>query len=220
MTFAHSNNLGRLGDGKLMFQNTVEHLNPGLFLLIQLYIPHGDDMFAEQLAHDRIVEHQHRPPPQSGPPAPSTRVLFLLPAFPRSVGLRPIAPPQKAPSPSSNRLTAIPSLRRPTRGIPLSGRPRHPPAPHALLIAGRSRGWCCHSQLLGQVVPLAGAAHAEYDAFQHLPLTHRFAPLWFGWVHSEITGSNSLPQIIWYFPYHWQSLPLPHHSPPPNFPLS
>ena len=28
MTFAHSNNLGRLGDGKLMFQNTVEHLNP------------------------------------------------------------------------------------------------------------------------------------------------------------------------------------------------
>ena len=60
MTFAHSNNLGRLGDGKLMFQNTVEHLNPSLFLLIQLYIPHGDDIFAEQLAHDRIVEHQHK----------------------------------------------------------------------------------------------------------------------------------------------------------------
>ena len=29
----------------------------------------------------------------SGPPAPSTRMLFLLPAFPRSVGLCPIAPP-------------------------------------------------------------------------------------------------------------------------------
>ena len=83
----------------------------------------------------------------SGPPSPSTRTLFLLPALPRSVGLRPIAPlvAQNAPSPWSNRRTAIPSLRRPTPGIPLSARPRYPPAPHARPNAGRFGGWCCHS---------------------------------------------------------------------------
>ena len=84
----------------------------------------------------------------SGPPAPSTRMLFLLPAFPRSVGLRPIAPPQNAPSPSSNRRTAIPNVHRPTPNTLRSGRPRHPPAPHALPNAlpnaGRFGEWCCH----------------------------------------------------------------------------
>ena len=44
MTFAYSHNPGSLGDGKVVFQNAVEHLNPCLFLLIQRYIPHGDDM--------------------------------------------------------------------------------------------------------------------------------------------------------------------------------
>ena len=58
MAFADSHDLGSLGDGKLVFQNTVEYLNPGLFLLIQLYIPHRDDIFADQLAGDRIVDHQ------------------------------------------------------------------------------------------------------------------------------------------------------------------
>ena len=60
MTFTHSHNLGCLGDGKLVFQNAVENLNPCLFLLIQRYIPHRDDIFADQLAGDRIVDHQHR----------------------------------------------------------------------------------------------------------------------------------------------------------------
>ena len=53
-----SHDLGSLGDGKPVFQKAVEHLNPGLFLLIQLYIPHRDDIFADQLAGDLIVEHQ------------------------------------------------------------------------------------------------------------------------------------------------------------------
>ena len=60
VTFADSHDLGSLGDGKLVFQHAVEHLNPGLFLLIQLYIPHGDDIVAEQLAGDRIVDHQQK----------------------------------------------------------------------------------------------------------------------------------------------------------------
>ena len=43
VAFAHSHDLGGLRDGKLVFQNTAEYLNPCLFLLIQRYIPHGDD---------------------------------------------------------------------------------------------------------------------------------------------------------------------------------
>ena len=58
VAFAHSHDLGGLRDGKLVFQNTVEYLNPCLFLLVQRYIPHRDDMFADQLAGDRIVDHQ------------------------------------------------------------------------------------------------------------------------------------------------------------------
>jgi len=58
VAFTHSHDLGSLGYGKLVFQNGVEHLNPGLFLLIQLYIPHEDDIVADQLAGDRIVDHQ------------------------------------------------------------------------------------------------------------------------------------------------------------------
>ena len=58
VAFADSHDLGSLGDGKLVFQNTVEYLNPCLFLLVQRYIPHRDDMFAEQLAGDQIVDHQ------------------------------------------------------------------------------------------------------------------------------------------------------------------
>ena len=59
-TLAHSHDLGSLGDGKLVFQNAVENLNPCLFLLIQRYILHKDDIFADQLAGDRIVEHQQK----------------------------------------------------------------------------------------------------------------------------------------------------------------
>ena len=55
-----SGDLGGLGDGKVVFQNAVERLDPGLFLLIQRYIPHRDDIFAEQLAGDRIVDHQQK----------------------------------------------------------------------------------------------------------------------------------------------------------------
>ena len=50
MAFSHSHDLGCLGDGKLVFQNAVENLNTCLFPLIQRYIPHGDDIYADQLA--------------------------------------------------------------------------------------------------------------------------------------------------------------------------
>ena len=75
-------------------------------------------------------------------------------------------------------------------------------------------------QILGQAVPLAGTAHAEYDAFQHLPLVHPFAPLPLGWVQLQNHRSNSLPQIIRYFPDRWQGHALSHHLPPHWFPLA
>ncbi len=41
MTFTYSHDLGSLGNGKVVFQNAVEYLDPGLFLLIQCQFPHG-----------------------------------------------------------------------------------------------------------------------------------------------------------------------------------
>ncbi len=40
MALTYSHYLRSLGDGKLAFQNTVEYLDPGLFLLVQCQIPH------------------------------------------------------------------------------------------------------------------------------------------------------------------------------------
>ena len=58
VAFTDSHDLRCLGDGQVVFQHAVEYLDPCLFLLIQLYIPMRDDIFAEQLAGDLIVEHQ------------------------------------------------------------------------------------------------------------------------------------------------------------------
>ena len=51
--------VGGRGDGHLVFQNGVEHGKSGLFFLVQRYILHRMDIFAEQLAYDTIVEQQH-----------------------------------------------------------------------------------------------------------------------------------------------------------------
>ena len=58
VAFTYSHDLGGLGDGKVVFQYAVEHFDPCLFLLFQCHFPHKGDIFAEQLAGDRIVEHQ------------------------------------------------------------------------------------------------------------------------------------------------------------------
>ena len=49
------------------------------------------------------------------PACPVDQDAFLAPSLPPVRGIA-LAPPQNAPSPSSNRLTAIPNLRRPTPG--------------------------------------------------------------------------------------------------------
>ena len=38
----------------------LRHFDPCLFSLFQCHFPHKGDIFAEQLAGDLIVEHQHR----------------------------------------------------------------------------------------------------------------------------------------------------------------
>ena len=60
VTLAHSQILSCLGNGKAISQNAVEHLNPGLFLLIQRCITNVAAIFAEQLAGGSIDNnHSH-----------------------------------------------------------------------------------------------------------------------------------------------------------------
>ena len=41
VALTESHNIRGLGNGKVVFQYAVEHFDPCLFSLIQLYIPHG-----------------------------------------------------------------------------------------------------------------------------------------------------------------------------------
>ena len=52
MAWGHAQHLGSLGDGKLVFQNGVQHGDSGLFFLIQRNVLHGKDIFADQLLDD------------------------------------------------------------------------------------------------------------------------------------------------------------------------
>ena len=60
MAFAYSLQFGGLGDRHLVFQNGVEHVEPGSFSLVQCRILHWMDSFADQLAADIIVGRQQR----------------------------------------------------------------------------------------------------------------------------------------------------------------
>ena len=41
VSLTHPQKLGGLGDGRLVFQNGVQHVEPGLFSLVQCHILHG-----------------------------------------------------------------------------------------------------------------------------------------------------------------------------------
>ena len=58
MALGHAQQFGGIGDGDLVFQNGVEHGESGLFFLVQRNVLHKD-IFADQLADDRIVEQEH-----------------------------------------------------------------------------------------------------------------------------------------------------------------
>ena len=100
-----------------------------------------------------------------GPPAASTRMLFLLPALPRSVGLRPMAPPK-----TRFAYRAIRRLPFPVHAAQLlaffyqdSPDGLQCPTPYPAL-EGPMDG-AVVPQLLGQVVPLAAASQPKDNPF-------------------------------------------------------
>ena len=147
------------------------------------------------------------------PAGPVDQDALLAPSLPRSVGLRPIAPPPNALFPWSNRPTAIPSLRRPIPGILRSGQPRCHPVPHALPNAEGPVDGAVIPQFLGQVVPLAGTAHTKDDPFQHLALVHPLRPFALGGSNSKIIGSirSHRPSDISHIVGRVSLFPIIHH---------
>ena len=61
----HAQQLGGIGDGDLVFQNGVEHAESGLLFLVQRNVLH-QNIFADQLADDRIVEQEQNDTTSTG----------------------------------------------------------------------------------------------------------------------------------------------------------
>src|SRR5512135_794697 len=106
----------------------------------------------------------------SGPPSPSVNRLFLVPCFPRSVGLLPVFFPPEAGL-AQHRVGRLPLPLHSAEFVTLGNQDR----PDSL------EDPCCSPALepvvdsalgsvpLGQLVPLAAAAHPEDDRIEHLP---------------------------------------------------
>src|SRR4051812_28526546 len=106
----------------------------------------------------------------SGPPAPSTRILFLVPFLPRSVGFLPtFFPPE--PGLAQHRVGRLPLPLDPAELVALGDEhrpdaPEHPAGgPPLEPVVDGALG----PEPLGQLVPLAPAPHPEDDAVDHLP---------------------------------------------------
>ena len=119
----------------------------------------------------------------SGPPSPVDQDAFLAPCLPPVRGIASNSAPPKRAFPieqSADCHSQFTPSQLPTffdqHGPDTLQHPTLYPT-----LEGSVNG-AVISQILGQVVPLAGATHPEDDPFQHLPLVHPFAPLWLGWV--------------------------------------
>src|SRR3954452_4039966 len=106
----------------------------------------------------------------SGPPSPSTRILFLVPFLPRSVGFLPtFFPPE--PGLAQHRVGRLPLPLDPAELVALGDEhrpdaPEHPAGgPPLEPVVDGALG----PEPLGQLVPLAPAPHPEDDAVDHLP---------------------------------------------------
>src|SRR5205823_10181429 len=106
----------------------------------------------------------------SGPPSPSVNRLFLVPFFPRSVGFLPVFFPPE-PGLAQHRVRRLPLPLHPAEFVTLGGQnrpdPLHDPrfGPPLKPVVDGALG----PVSLGQLVPLAAAAHAENDRVEHLP---------------------------------------------------
>ena len=126
-------------------------------------------MLSKVRLNSRVSCHgRWQPPPRSGgrqlrPPGCSSCSQLCQ----RSVGLRPIAPPQPA-LPMEQSADCLPSPPRPTPGILRSGQFRLPSSTPPPTQRWKVRDGAIVSQLPGQVVP-AGNRCASERSFQHLP---------------------------------------------------
>ena len=131
-----------------------------------------------------------------GSPAASTRRLFLLPALPRSVGFRPMAPPQTRFAHRAIRRLPFPVHPTQLLAFFYQDRPDALQRPTPYPALGGPMDGAVVSQLLGQLVPLATASQPKDNPFQHLPLVHPVAPLRFGWVQLQYHRFDSLPKVV------------------------
>src|SRR3954462_956070 len=106
----------------------------------------------------------------SGPPSPSVRRLFLVPFFPRSVGFLPVFFPPE-PGLAQHRVGALPLPLHPAEFVALGDQHRPDlledaaPDPALEPVVDGALG----AEPLGELVPLAAAAHPEDDPVEHLP---------------------------------------------------
>src|SRR3954471_7464053 len=113
----------------------------------------------------------------SGPPAPSTRTLFLVPFLPRSVGFLPVFSPPE-PGLAQHRVGRLPfpidSAELVALGDELGPDPPEDPAggPPLEPVVDGALG----PESLGQLVPLAAAAHPEDDRVDHRPPVGDLSP--------------------------------------------
>src|SRR5512135_2657135 len=113
----------------------------------------------------------------SGPPSPSVTRLFLVPFFPRSVGFLPVFFPPEAGL-AQHRVGRLPLPLHAAEFVTLGDQHRPDPGedtplnpPLEPLVDGT-----LGAEPLGQLAPLAAAAHPEDDPIEHLPPVGDLAP--------------------------------------------
>src|SRR3954452_14680254 len=106
----------------------------------------------------------------NGPPSPSVSRLFLVPFLPRSVGFLPVFFPPE-PGLAQHRVGTLPLPLHPAEFVALGDQDRPdlledaPRGPPLEPVVARALG----PEPLGELVPLAAAAHPEDDRVEHLP---------------------------------------------------
>src|SRR3954447_11513323 len=143
----------------------------------------------------------------SGPPSPSVRRFFLVPFWPRSVGFLPVFFPPE-PGLAQHRIRRLPLPLHAAEFVTLGGQdrpdPLHDPriGPTLKPVVDGALG----PESLGQLVPLAAAAHPEDDRVEHrspigdLPSGRLLGP------ELRENGLDPLPQLIGDFPNRTQRL--------------
>src|SRR4051795_10145514 len=132
-----------------------------------------------------------------GPPSPSVSRLFLVPFLPRSVGFLPVFFPPE-PGLAQHRVRRLPLPLHPAEFVTLGGQdrpdPLHDPriGPPLKPVVDGALG----PESLGQLVPLAAAAHSENDRVEHLSPIGNLPPGRLLGPELRENGLDPLPQLI------------------------